>query len=207
MSKRLGGISSWKYNTLWRRAGFLTSAHGENSINQSMSRGRPAYDISGISGFFHIASTCTDSKAVTNCSIISCDHTAVYLGTAVLATVYVYGEPGYSQHELFLIYTSGVFNVLSSQPNKLTYGDTSCESATDLSSDNPLLKPTGIQIATKSLQGPTTPATSETYRRRDDVFGYKPLSTTVECCQHCISESELQATEKTVWCAVHPPKS
>ena len=62
----------------------------------------------------------------------------------------------------------------------------------------------------KTLARSNQPRTSESYQRQDDVFEYevKHLYCLECCCQYSIiSESELQATEKTVWCAAHPTKS
>ena len=58
---------------------------------------------------------------------------------------------------------------------------------------------------------PNQPRTSETYRRQDNVFGYKLqlVSTVIVWSAASISESELliQAIEKTVWCAASISKS
>ena len=68
---------------------------------------------------------------------------------------------------------------------------------------SPLFKPTGIQIATKSMPGPT----NQEHRK---LFGVKTMSLGTNYSFYCciwsaarISESELliQATGKTVWCA------
>ena len=71
--------------------------------------------------------------------------------------------------------------------------------------DNLLPKPTAIQIATKSLPGPTT----REHRKLNDVktmfLGTNHDFHCLECCQ--FSEPEIQPTEKTVWCASLPPKS
>ena len=74
--------------------------------------------------------------------------------------------------------------------------------------DNALLKPTGIQIATKSLPVSISPE----YRK---LIGVKTMSLgtdysfyCLECCQHFVFYNlNYELKRKTVWCAAHPTKS
>ena len=72
--------------------------------------------------------------------------------------------------------------------------------------DNPLLKPTGIQIATKSFSGPTNRKYRKFIYTSRRCFWARTAASTVWSAAS-ISESELQPIEKTAWCAAHPPKS
>ena len=69
--------------------------------------------------------------------------------------------------------------------------------------DNPLLKPTGIQIMT--LARSNQPRIQKTYRRKDHFLLRTTVSTVWKVAN--ISESKLQSTEKTACCSSYPTKS
>ena len=69
------------------------------------------------------------------------------------------------------------------------------------------LKPTGIQYVTISMLGTTTNEEPETYRRQENVFVCVRDTAFTVWSAASVSESELQATEKTIWCTTQPIKS
>ena len=70
-----------------------------------------------------------------------------------------------------------------------------------------LLKPTRIQITTKSLPAPTAQERRKLLRVKtmSSSTNYSTVSTVRSAAS--VPESEIQDTEMTVWCAAHPPKS
>ena len=69
------------------------------------------------------------------------------------------------------------------------------------------LKLTGIQYVTISMLGTTTDGEPETHRRQDNVFVCVRDTVLTVWSAASVSESELQATEKTIWCTTQPTKS
>ena len=68
-------------------------------------------------------------------------------------------------------------------------------------------KLTWIQTATNLCCGYNQRRTPETYRRQDDVFAWVLNAVFTVWSAASFSESELQATEKSIWCTTQPTKS
>ena len=68
-------------------------------------------------------------------------------------------------------------------------------------------KLTWIQTATNLCCGYNQRRAPETYRRQDDVFAWLRNAEFTVWSAASFSESELQTTEKTIWCTTQPTKS